>query len=131
MDDFSCFKFENTLRFLKLMMRSTKNPMKNLTNELKAQSSFVNEAGRRREGGPHPYHQSDIDYGMEYNTYRSYQGPNFVIKTDVAHKEDRYFFAHKETENGVTRLRANGLVYRAELVLENKETKTISLLATP
>ena len=46
LDTFSCFKYENTLKSLKMRCRSFKSPMSNLANQLRIKSTFVSKASR-------------------------------------------------------------------------------------
>lgn len=43
LDSFSCFKYENCLKYLKKMQTSHKNPLANLSNKLKIRSVFISK----------------------------------------------------------------------------------------
>lgn len=81
LESFACYKFENTLKTLKSRITNYKDPLKNLTNRLRVQSSFEsNTFSRRSRGVKKMIDDYDLVGLFEDGMYRCIQSPRFYLK---------------------------------------------------
>lgn len=91
-DSFSCFKYENCLKTVKFQCRSFKNPLSNLSKNLKQQSTFVSKATRYSMSSTHPVLKRPLqEPDQDAQLYRSIYFNNISLMTDK--DTDCYFMA--------------------------------------
>lgn len=127
LETFACYKFENTLKTLKARITNFKNPLKNLANRLRIESTFEsNSSSRRSRGVKQMIGEYDI-LGMSEsnpNSYHSIQCSRFYLtgvdcnQSTVSSNPDSYFITKQNT------------IYLLRSVSVHAVNKTITLEAS-
>lgn len=107
LDRFSCFRFENVLGKMKMLVDSKKKPMKSLANKLRIKSSYVSKASRAfmeestktQLKGPikNDYYGEKLRYpGVEASGYKTVYYNGFCLSRASVSECNSYFCTSKK-----------------------------------
>ena len=113
LDNFSCFKFENALGSLKVLVDSPKAPLKSLANKLAQKSTFVSKASRNFMNEKNMILKCAIandPIAADFDNGKTYKSVYFRSNRLSISEPDCYFATSKKK------------IYRIDAILDSDET---------